>query len=249
MATTKTCQDTICFCKKRINKISSVGNSLILDNIQDPGNVGTLIRSALAFNFNDIYIVGGADVYGEKVIRSSAGIILSANLHVCSFEEIKNNKAKIADMFLVADMDGENINKIHLENNEIQSDFGSKNNDEFTRQIDQSTSVKSLYSARRNNESSYLTLNDKTKNVVEHYGKCDKYDYITINTGDVLIVDFNISEEKRKELIDIGYNQTIKYFTPAFAGNSFKPTMEHLKVTPSILIILLVVYNVVSSIL
>lgn len=57
--------------------------------------------------------------------------------------------------------------KIHLENNEIQSDFGSKNNDEFTRQIDQSISVKSLYSARRNNESSYLTLNDKTKNVVE----------------------------------------------------------------------------------
>lgn len=51
-----------------------------------------------------------------------------------------------------------------------------------------------------------------TKNVVETYGNCDKYDYITINTGDVLIVDFNISEEKRKELINIGYNQTVKYF-------------------------------------
>lgn len=52
-----------------------------------------------------------------------------------------------------------------------------------------------------------------TKNIVETYGKCDKYDYITINTGDVLIVDFNISTEKRKELIREGYKQTEQYFT------------------------------------
>ena len=51
-----------------------------------------------------------------------------------------------------------------------------------------------------------------TKRIVETYGNCDKYDYVTINTGDVLIVDFNISEDKRKDLIDIGYNQTMNYF-------------------------------------
>ncbi len=52
-----------------------------------------------------------------------------------------------------------------------------------------------------------------TKNIVETYGDCDKYDYVTINTGDVLIVDFNLSEDKRKELIQQGYIQTKKYFT------------------------------------
>lgn len=52
-----------------------------------------------------------------------------------------------------------------------------------------------------------------TRNVVEMYGKRDKYDYITINTGDILIVDFNMSMEKRKELMNIGYNQTMHYFT------------------------------------
>ena len=44
------------------------------------------------------------------------------------------------------------------------------------------------------------------------YAKKDKFDYIVLNTGDIVVVDFNISETKRIELIDSGYNQTINYF-------------------------------------
>lgn len=44
------------------------------------------------------------------------------------------------------------------------------------------------------------------------YAKKDKFDYIVLNTGDIVVVDFNISEAKRVELIDSGYNQTIGYF-------------------------------------
>lgn len=36
------------------------GNFLVLDRVQDPGNVGTLIRSALGANFKDIYLVDSA---------------------------------------------------------------------------------------------------------------------------------------------------------------------------------------------
>ena len=114
LATTKTNQEIICVCKVRKFEISSIGNSLILDNLQDPGNVGTLVRSAMAFGFDDIYLVGGADPYSEKVIRSSAGTILNARLHIIDFETIKNNKDKIAKNFIVADMVGESINEIHL---------------------------------------------------------------------------------------------------------------------------------------
>lgn len=126
LATTQTSQDIICVCKVKNYGMESVGNSLILDNLQDPGNVGTLVRSAMAFGFNDIYLVGGADPYNEKVIRSSAGTILKARLHICSFEEIKHNISKIAKNVLVADMYGENIDKIHLPKTSIAVIIGNE---------------------------------------------------------------------------------------------------------------------------
>ena len=134
LATTKTNQEIICVCKVKEYGISSIGNSLILDNLQDPGNVGTLVRSALAFGFDDIYLVGGADPYSEKVIRSSAGTILNARLHICDFETIKQNKDKIADLLIVADMDGENIDKIHLPKSRLAVIIGNEGqgvSDEF----------------------------------------------------------------------------------------------------------------------
>ena len=45
------------------------------------------------------------------------------------------------------------------------------------------------------------------------YGENDKYDYIVLNTGDIVIVDFNMNEAKRNELIQSGYEQTMNYFT------------------------------------
>lgn len=48
--------------------------------------------------------------------------------------------------------------------------------------------------------------------IMETYAQRDKFDYIKINTGAVVVVDFNQSREKRQELIDIGYEQTIVYF-------------------------------------
>lgn len=126
LATTKTNQDTVCICKMKNYDIASVGNSLILDNLQDPGNVGTLVRSALAFGFNDIYLVEGADVYSEKVIRSSAGLIMQARLHVVSFEDIQKNLSKIAKTFLVADMGGENVNNLKLPKGKVAVIVGNE---------------------------------------------------------------------------------------------------------------------------
>ena len=44
------------------------------------------------------------------------------------------------------------------------------------------------------------------------YGKRDKFDYIIVNTGDILLVNFNIGREEREQLIQSGYEQTINYF-------------------------------------
>lgn len=51
-----------------------------------------------------------------------------------------------------------------------------------------------------------------TSFITNIYGNKDKFDYIVLNTGDIVVVDFNINEAKRNELIDSGYEQTINYF-------------------------------------
>lgn len=48
--------------------------------------------------------------------------------------------------------------------------------------------------------------------IIDIYGQKDEFDYIVINTGDINIVDFNLPEEKRINLMKIGYQQTIDYF-------------------------------------
>lgn len=50
----------------------SDGPYLILENLQDPGNLGTIIRTAHAFNFKGIFITkGSVDLYSPKVVRST----------------------------------------------------------------------------------------------------------------------------------------------------------------------------------
>lgn len=51
-----------------------------------------------------------------------------------------------------------------------------------------------------------------TSFITNIYGNKDKFDYVVLNTGDIVVVDFNINEAKRNDLINSGYNQTISYF-------------------------------------
>lgn len=57
------------------------GNVLVLDHIQDPGNLGTIIRSSVAFGFSTLIVSEDTvDVYNDKVIRSSEGMIFNINI-------------------------------------------------------------------------------------------------------------------------------------------------------------------------
>lgn len=51
-----------------------------------------------------------------------------------------------------------------------------------------------------------------TKFLKDVYGCRDKYEYIILDTGDLNIVDFNVATERRIELIESGYHQTMDYF-------------------------------------
>lgn len=67
-------------CEKLDEK--ELGNRiLILDEIQDPGNLGTIIRSAVAFNFDTIILGNNTvDLYNPKVIRASQGMLFHINI-------------------------------------------------------------------------------------------------------------------------------------------------------------------------
>ena len=52
------------------------GNLLVLDQIQDPGNLGTMLRTALAAGYKGAVVLkGSGDVYGPKTVRAAAGAL------------------------------------------------------------------------------------------------------------------------------------------------------------------------------
>ena len=53
----------------------------------------------------------------------------------------------------------------------------------------------------------------ETAFIKEIYGSNDRYDYLVIDTGGVVVVDFNYPNEKRQAIIDAGYKQAMEYFT------------------------------------
>lgn len=54
-------------------------NYLLLDSIQDPGNLGTIIRCAKAFNIDTIVLDNCVSIYNPKVLRATQGIIFQIN--------------------------------------------------------------------------------------------------------------------------------------------------------------------------
>ncbi len=75
-----TSPNIIGLCKKK--KDQEIGkNILILDDIQDPGNLGTIIRSAVAFNIDTIILSDNTvDLYNSKVLRGTQGMLFHINI-------------------------------------------------------------------------------------------------------------------------------------------------------------------------
>lgn len=76
----KTLPNIVAVVKKKEERAIN-GNVILLDGVQDPGNVGTIIRSAVAFNIDTIVFGNGTvDVYNEKVLRASEGMVNNINI-------------------------------------------------------------------------------------------------------------------------------------------------------------------------
>ena len=129
ISTTDTPQDIVCVCYiPHLKSGVSKGNSLILDGLQDPGNIGTLIRSAIAFGFKDIYFIDCPDIYSEKVVRASMGGVFKINAHVITAEELINRKKEICDVLVSTILNGEDLTKICLPKARIGVIIGNEGN-------------------------------------------------------------------------------------------------------------------------
>ncbi len=93
------------------------GNILMLDTIQDPGNLGTIIRSAVAFGIDTIVASSETvDLYNTKVIRGTEGLIFKINYIVTDLKEfLRNNKDKYT-IYTTNVRNGEDVSKIEINN-------------------------------------------------------------------------------------------------------------------------------------
>lgn len=80
LSDTKNPQGIFCLCRVTdgINdeKIKSDGKYLLLENVQDPSNLGAISRTAEALGIDGIIVCGGCDIYNPKALRASMGSAL-----------------------------------------------------------------------------------------------------------------------------------------------------------------------------
>ena len=69
--------------------------SLYCENLQDPGNLGGIIRTALASGCENIFLDNCVDIYNPKLIRASAGAVFHVKFHETNLEEFLKLKMNL----------------------------------------------------------------------------------------------------------------------------------------------------------
>lgn len=88
---------------------------LVLDGVQDPGNVGTLLRSATAFGCDAaVYLPGTVDPWNPKAVRASAGSVFRLPVVADGPEPIMEWLADRGFMVLGADAEGRPVDRLAL---------------------------------------------------------------------------------------------------------------------------------------
>ena len=89
IAATKTPQGIAAVVNVKESVMLTTGTTLLLDAVQDPGNVGTMIRTADALGFSQVVLGKGcADLFNEKVVRASQGSIFHLPVIEADLENI-----------------------------------------------------------------------------------------------------------------------------------------------------------------
>lgn len=130
---------------------------LVLDAIQDPGNLGTIIRSADWFGVKYIYCSKDTvDVYNAKVVQSSMGAIARVDLLYGDISEFVMKSRGDGKTVYGTFLEGENIYKESLSCHDgvlIMGNEGSGISPEVENMVDRKLNIPSYYSGEQSSES------------------------------------------------------------------------------------------------
>jgi TrmH family RNA methyltransferase len=97
--------------KKKIP--TKIEKLLVCDQISDPGNLGSIIRAAHAFEFSALFILGNCvDPFNDKVLRAAKGSIFHLPLLSGNFEELLFIIRENNLLFFQADLEGKKLNEL-----------------------------------------------------------------------------------------------------------------------------------------
>ena len=108
--------------KPDLSPVRSEGRCLLLDGVRDPGNLGTIIRTAAAAGYKRIYLKDCADPFNPKTVRASMSGVFGVTL--CSVGEDFSRYLGVP--VYAADMGGENV--FHTEKKDVCIALGGEAN-------------------------------------------------------------------------------------------------------------------------
>jgi TrmH family RNA methyltransferase len=115
LSDTEAPQGVILVCREPATRLDDLpagegSRILVVDGVQDPGNVGTLVRAAAAFALDGVVALdGSADLYGPKVVRASAGGVFRTPLVRGSWADTAPWLSRGGFRLLLADASGEDV--------------------------------------------------------------------------------------------------------------------------------------------
>ncbi len=91
------------FAIKPTPAVEKLTAGIVLAQIQDPGNAGTLIRSAVAFGYKSVVVIEGCDPYSPKVVQATAGTLAHIRIFQWTWQQLLDNKNNLKLCALVLD--------------------------------------------------------------------------------------------------------------------------------------------------
>lgn len=128
MSDTISPQGVMCVCKMLdknvdVDKIGNVGKLIVLEDIQDPSNMGTILRTAEALGIDAVILSSNCcDIYNPKVLRGSMGAVFRVNIlmsdNIPSLID-KFNKLGFDTYATLPSFNAQHINKVKFSNKSI----------------------------------------------------------------------------------------------------------------------------------